>query len=86
MYGVAECFLPVEVDVSLYAVHHTLARASNHLQLHSGMLTYHLQVMVDTRIAGILKNLHCSVCLSVLSSTVAAPCMHRFCQDCVEKV
>jgi len=42
-------------------------------------------VHVQAPIAGALKNLTCPICLSVLSTTVTAPCLHRFCQDCIEK-
>jgi hypothetical protein len=35
--------------------------------------------------ASVLHSLHCAVCLHVLDKTVAAPCLHRFCQECVEK-
>ena len=44
-----------------------------------------LLVYVPKPIEALLRNLHCAVCLQVLDRTVTAPCMHRFCQECVEK-
>ena len=43
------------------------------------------QVRVSGSVGGLLHFLHCAVCLQVLERTVVAPCMHRFCQECVEK-
>ena len=43
------------------------------------------QVRVSGTVGGLLHFLHCAVCLQVLERTVVAPCMHRFCQECVEK-
>ena len=40
---------------------------------------------VTPTVAALLGQLHCAVCLNVLDRTVAAPCMHRFCQECIEK-
>eukprot|EP00962_Isochrysis_galbana_P026478 scaffold8224_cov118-Isochrysis_galbana.AAC.23 len=42
-------------------------------------------VWMTAEAAGTLDLLRCSVCLGYLDRTLAAPCMHRFCQDCVEK-
>ena len=44
-----------------------------------------LQVLVNGEAAGVLNLLRCAVCLEVLEKTVAAPCLHRFCQACVER-
>lgn len=35
--------------------------------------------------ADALEELRCAVCLGYLEQCVTAPCMHRFCQGCVEK-
>ena len=35
--------------------------------------------------ADALEELRCAVCLGYLDQCVTAPCMHRFCQGCVEK-
>ena len=35
--------------------------------------------------ADALEELRCAVCLGYLDRCVTSPCMHRFCQGCIEK-
>lgn len=44
-----------------------------------------VQIYVSSSVAALLRHLTCAICLQVLDKTVTAPCMHRFCRDCVEK-
>ena len=40
---------------------------------------------VDGFAAELLQQLRCSVCLGYLDRCVTSPCVHRFCQGCIEK-
>ena len=42
-------------------------------------------VWVTGYAADALEELRCAVCLGYVEQCVTAPCMHRFCQGCVEK-
>mmetsp|Transcript_36417 Transcript_36417/g.88624 ORF Transcript_36417/g.88624 Transcript_36417/m.88624 type:complete len:1004 (-) Transcript_36417:115-3126(-) len=43
------------------------------------------ELWVDKEAAAMLRLLKCAVCLGTLNGAVAVPCMHRFCQACIEK-
>ena len=42
-------------------------------------------VWIWSEAASILRQLRCAICLGYVDRAVTAPCMHRFCQGCIEK-
>jgi len=59
-----------------------IARVESELEAAEDHTKY---VQVSGYVGDLLQTLRCAVCLEVLERAVAAPCMHRFCQECVEK-